>query len=113
MTVFTVIFISPCCVVQLWISEEIRHGCDNSLLGLTYFDLPSDEACAFLEFFGVTAGNSCSVAFGRWSLWVYTPEPSCACEWEDCLVSVAVLLPSLHLYRLIRELVSGSTGIND
>lgn len=76
--------------------------------------LPFDEACAFLEFFDVKAGSSsCSVAFGWCILCVCTLQPSHACEWEDCLVSVAVLLPSLHLCRLIRELVSGSTGIND
>lgn len=69
-----------------------------------------------MEFFAVTTGNSHSVAFGRCSLCVCTPEPSHACEWEDCLVGVAVvavLLPSLDLCRLIRKLVSGSTGIND
>lgn len=100
--------------MQLLISEELRHGCDNSLLVLTYFHLLFEEACAFLDFFGVTAGNSgCSVAFGRCSLRVCTPKLSQACECEDCLVSVAVLLPSLDLCRLVRELVSGSTGLND
>lgn len=60
--------------MQLRISEEIRYGYDNSLLCLTYIDVPFDEACAFLEFFGVTAGNSsCSVVFGRCSLCVCTP----------------------------------------
>lgn len=48
--IFTVVFISPHYVMQLRISEELRHGCDDPLLGLTYFDLLFDESCAFLDF---------------------------------------------------------------
>lgn len=78
MTIFTVIFISPCCVVQLWISEEIRYDYDNSLLCLTYFDIPFDEACPFLECFGVTAeSSSCCVAVGRCSLCVHALTKPC------------------------------------
>lgn len=48
----------------LFLHEGLRHGCDDSLLFLTYFDLPFDVACALLGFFYVTTGNSsCSQAF--------------------------------------------------
>lgn len=54
--------------MRLQIREELRHGCDDSLLFLMCFDLPFDVACAFLEFFDVTMGNSsCSQAFS-WCL---------------------------------------------
>jgi len=100
--------------MRLQIGEEPRHGCDDSSLFLTYFELPFDVACALLEFFDVTTGNSsCSQAFSRCSLCICTPIRNWAGGCEECSVQVAVLLPRLDLHRLVREPVSCSTWIKD
>lgn len=81
--------------MQLQISEEPRHGCDDPLLGLTYFDLPFDEACAFLDFLVLQQETAVVLKLLAGALCVCTPNPSRPCECEDCLVNAAALLASI------------------